>query len=215
MLTIYGCYRSRASRNLWLANELGMEIRHVPVIQADRAKGPDAPMHTRSPEFLAVNPNGRIPSMTDGALTLHESLAINLYMAKKAGGPLAPQNLAEDAEMTMWSIWAMTEVEPHSLQILYNMVAKPPEQRDAALARRSIEALKAPFAVLDAALAKTGHIVGGRFTVADINLAEVVRYAMPAPELFEAAPRVKAWLQACHARQGFKDMVAARDQEPA
>ncbi|MBS7813428.1 glutathione S-transferase family protein [Roseococcus pinisoli] len=215
MLTIYGCYRSRASRNLWLANELGMEVRHVPVIQADRAKGPDGPLHSRSPEFLKVNPNGHIPSMTDGDLTLHESLAINLYMAKKQGGPLAPKDLAEDAEMTMWSIWAMTEVEPHSLQILYNMVAKPPEQRDAELARRSIEALKAPFAVLDAALAKTGHVVGGRFTVADLSLAEVVRYAMPAPELFEGAPRVKAWLQACHARQGYKDMVAARDKEPA
>lgn len=218
MLTIYGCYRSRASRNLWLANELGMEVRHVAVLQTDRVKdksAPDAPMHTRSEAFLKVNPNARIPSMTDGELRLHESLAINLYMAKKHGGPLAPKDLAEDGEMTMWSIWAMTEVEPHSIQILYNLAAKPPEQRDAALAARSIEALAGPFAVLDEALARTGYIVGGRFTVADINLAEVVRYAMPAPQLFDAAPRVKAWLQACHARQGFKDMVAARDKEPA
>lgn len=218
MLTIYGCYRSRASRNLWLANELGMEVAHVPVVQTDRVtdkSSPDAPMHTRSPEFLKVNPNGRIPSMVDGGLHLHESLAINLYMAKKQGGPLAPKDLAEDGEMTMWSIWAMTEVEPHSIQVLYNLVAKPPEQRDAALAARSIEALKAPFAVLDEQLAKSGYVVGGRFTVADINLAEVFRYAQPAPQLFEGAPRVKAWIQACQARKGFKDMVAARDKESA
>jgi glutathione S-transferase len=218
MLTIYGCYRSRASRNLWLAGELGMPFAHLPVIQADRLKDPnaaDAPIHTRSAAFLKLNPNARIPSMVDGDLHLHESLAINLYMAKKQGGPLAPKDLAEDAEMTMWSIWAMTEVEPHSIQILYNLVAKPPEQRDAALAQRSIEALKGPFAVLDAALAKTGFVVGGRFTVADINLAEVCRYAMPAPELFEGAPRVKAWIQACHARPAFKAMTAARDAEPA
>jgi glutathione S-transferase len=218
MLTIYGCYRSRASRNLWLANELGMQVKLVPVLQTDRVKdksAPDAPLHTRSEEFLKLNPNARIPSMTDGDLRLHESLAINLYMAKKQGGPLAPKDLAEDGEMTMWSIWAMTEVEPHSIQVLYNTVGKPPEQRDAALLERSIEALKAPFAVLDEHLARSGYVVGGRFTVADVNLAEVFRYAQPAPQLFAAAPRVKAWIEACQARQGFKDMVAARNQEAA
>jgi glutathione S-transferase len=75
--------------------------------------------------------------------------------------------------------------------------------------------LRAPFAVLDKALAASGYIVGGRFTVADINTAEVVRYAMAAPELFEAAPRVKAWLAACQARPAFKAMWAKRDAEPA
>lgn len=218
MLTIYGVYRSRASRNIWLALEAGIPFRHVPVIQGYRVAKPDAPdaaLHTRSPAFLKVNPNGHIPTMDDDGYVLHESLAINLYMAKKAGGPLAPANLHEDGEMGMWSIWAMTEVEPHSIQILYNMVAKPPAERDAALARSSIEALRAPFAVLDAALARTGFAVGGRFTVADINLAEVVRYAMPAAELFEAAPHVKAWLAACHARPAFQEMVAARDEEAA
>ena len=69
--------------------------------------------------------------------------------------------------------------------------------------------------MLDEALAATGYIVGGRFTVADINVAEVVRYAMPAPELFEAAPRVKGWLAACQARPAFKAMWAKREHEPA
>jgi len=222
MLTIYGVYRSRASRNIWLALEAGMPFRHVPVTQAYNLPDPlaaDAPMNTRSPEFLKVNPNGRIPAMEDaledGVLVLAESLAINLYMAKKHGGPLAPANLREDAEMTAWSIWAMTEAEPHTIQILYNMLARPEAERDAALAQASIEALRAPFAVLDAALAKTGFVVGGRFTVADINLAEVIRYATPAKELFAAAPHVKAWLAACHARPAFKQMMADRNKEPA
>ena len=61
----------------------------------------------------------------------------------------------------------------------------------------------------------SGFLVGGRFTVADINVAEVMRYAMAAPELFSAAPRVKAWLEACHARPAFKAMMAKREQEPA
>ena len=218
MLTIYGCYRSRASRNIWLAMEAGIPFRVEPVIQADRLEDPgagDAPFHTRSPGFLKINPNGHIPTVDDDGLVLNESLAINLYIAKKYGGALGPMDIAEDGAMTSWTMWAATEVETHSLQVLYNSVGKPPEQRDPALLQRSIEALRAPFAVLDHALAATGFVVDGRFTVADINLAEVFRYAMPAPELFEAAPRVKAWLAACQSRPAFKEMMAAREKEPA
>ena len=85
----------------------------------------------------------------------------------------------------------------------------------AAIADAAVAALRGPIAVLDRALAKTGFLVGGRFTVADINAAEIVRYAQPAPELFEAAPHVKAWLTACQARPAFKKMWAERDKEPA
>jgi glutathione S-transferase len=218
MLTIYGVYRSRASRNIWLCNELGVPFNHVPVIQANRLKNPDAPdapLHTRSVEFLKINPNGHVPAITDGDLMLHESLAINLYLAKKHGGPLAPANAAEDGLMTMWTIWAAAEVEPHAIQILYNRVGRPPEQRDEAAAQAAVVALKMPFAALEKELAATGYVVGGRFTVADINLAEVIRYASAAPELFAHAPRVKAWLAACQARAAFKDMMAKRDAEPA
>jgi glutathione S-transferase len=218
MLTIHGVYRSRASRNLWLASELGIPFTHVPVIQLYRLSDPAATegvLHTKSPEFLKVNPNGHVPSIEDDGLVLHESLAINLYLAKKHGGPLAPANLAEDGLMTMWALWAATEVEPHSLTVLNHRVAKPPAERDPRLAQAAVEALRAPFDVLDRHLAGTSNVVGGRFTVADINTAEVIRYAMPAPELFEAAPRVKAWLAACHARPAFKAMWAKREAEPA
>jgi glutathione S-transferase len=218
MPILYGCYRSRASRNLWLLEELGMPFEHVPVIQAYRLENPDAPdapLHTRSAAFLKINPNGRIPALVDDGVQLFESLAINLYLARKQGGPLAPKSPAEDGEMTMWSIWAVTEAEPHTIEVLYNTVGKPPGERDAALLRRSIEALRVPFAVLDRALAKTGYLVGDRFTVADINLAEVIRYAQPASELFEAAPHVKAWLAACQARPAFKAMMTIREREPA
>lgn len=208
MLTIYGVYRSRASRNYWLANELGIPFKQVPVIQHYRLKEPipAGTVHTRSPEFLKVNPNGHVPSIDDDGVVLHESLAINLYLAKKHGGPLAPANVVEDGAMTMWSLWAVTEVEPNALSFLY----KAGVSADAEVA-----ALKAPFAVLDAALAKDGHLVGGRFTVADINVAEIVRYAQGATTLFDAAPHVKSWLAACQSRPAFKTMWAARDKEPA
>ena len=217
MLTIYGVYRSRASRNYWLAGELGIPFKSEPVIQAYRLKDPnaaDAPLHTRTTAFLKVNPNGHIPSMDDDGVKLHESLAINLYIAKKHGGPLAPKDLAEDAVMTMWSLWAANELEVNALQVLTHRAGKP-ELRDPKLAQAAVDALRAPFAVLDQELAATGFLVGGRFTVADINVAEVVRYAMAASELFAAAPRVKAWLEACHARPAFKAMMAKRELEPA
>ncbi|MFO1161211.1 MAG: glutathione S-transferase family protein [Reyranellaceae bacterium] len=217
MLTIYGVYRSRASRNIWLAEELGLPFKQVPVIQHYRlpdASAPGAPLHTRSPEFLKVNPNGHVPTIDDDGLVLHESLAINLYLAKKHGGPLAPANVAEDGEMSMWALWAATELETQALTIQYHRVGgaavKDPKVADAA-----VVVLRAPFAVLDAALAKAGYLVGGRFTVADINMAEVARYAMAAPELFDAAPNVKKWLAACQARPAFKKMWATRDKEPA
>ena len=208
MLTIYGVYRSRASRNYWLANELGLPFKQVPIIQHYRLKEPIPPgtVHTKSPEFLKVNPNGHIPSIDDDGVVLHESLAINLYLSKKHGGPLAPATVAEDGAMSMWSIWAVTEVEPSALSLLY---------KGAAPAETEIAALRAPFAVLDAALAKDGHLVGGRFTVADINVAEIVRYAQGTSTLFDAAPHVKSWLAACQVRPAFKAMWAARDKEPA
>ena len=219
MLTIYGVYRSRASRNIWLAHELGLPFTHVPVIQhyrlADPA-APAAPLHTRSPEFLKVNPNGHIPSIDDDGLVLHESLAINLYLAKKHGGPLAPATVAEDGEMGMWALWAATEVEPHALMIIYHRLGGAPGGvKDPAIADAAVAALRGPIAVLDRALAKTGFLVGGRFTVADINAAEIVRYAQPAPELFEAASHVKAWLAACQARPAFTKMWEERERETA
>lgn len=218
MVTLYGVTRSRASRNIWLMNELGQPYEQVPVIQAYRLanpEAPDAPLNTRSPSFLAVNPNGHIPSMKDGDLVLNESLAINLYLAKKFGGPLAPANLAEEGEVAMWTLWAATEAEPHAIQILYHRLMKQGDERKPELADAAVVALRQPFQVLNDALAANGHLVGGRFTVADINVAEVIRYASPAPELFEAAPHVRAWLAACQARPAFKAMMDKRNAEPA
>ena len=100
-------------------------------------------------------------------------------------------------------LWAATEVEPHSL----SMAPHGPSPA-------SIDALRGPFAVLDEALA-SGFLVGDRFTVADINVAEVVRYADGATELFKAAPKAKAWFEACRARPAYRKMWDAREKEPA
>ena len=155
MLTIYGVYRSRASRNIWLAEELGLPFKLVPVTQHYRLPdpmAPGAPLNTRSPDFLKVNPNGHVPTIEDDGLVLHESLAINLYLARKHGGALAPANVGEDGEMTMWALWAATELESQALAIQYHRVGgaavKDPKVADAA-----VVALRGPFAVLDSDLA--------------------------------------------------------------
>jgi len=218
MLTIYGVYRSRASRTIWLAHEMGLPFRHVPVMQAYRLSdpaAPDAPLNTRSPEFLKVNPNGHIPTIDDDGLVLHESLAINLYLAKRHGGTLGPADIAEDGQMGMWALWAATEIEPHAIQVLYHRVAYPPDERDPAVAQSAIDALRAPLAVLEHALTGVDFLIGGRFSVADINVAEVVRYAMAAPELFTSAPAIRRWIETCHARPAYRTMMAARELEPA
>jgi glutathione S-transferase len=218
-LKVYGVLRSRITRNIWLLDELKMPYERIPVIQVYRLANPDAPdapLHTASPAFKAVNPNGLIPTLDDDGFMLNESLAINLYLAKKAGGPLAPASLMEDAEMTMWALWAVTECEPHSLNILYHRLAKPEAERDHALAALSVQKLQRPFDVLERHLAAAGgYMVGGRFTVADINTAEIIRYAQPAPELFAERPAVRSWIEACQSRAAFKGMMAARNAEPA
>jgi glutathione S-transferase len=107
MIKLYGVARSRASRNIWLLKELGLPFEHVPIIQAYRLANPDAPdapPHTRTKAFLAINPNGHIPSLDDDGFVIHESLAINLYLARKHGGDFGPRDIREDSRMTMWSI---------------------------------------------------------------------------------------------------------------
>jgi glutathione S-transferase len=217
-VTLYGVTRSRASRNIWLCLEAGLPFEQVPVIQARRLADPlaaDAPLNTKSPAFRAINPLGFIPALKDGDLVLAESLAINLYLARKAGPPIGPADLAEEGQVAMWSLWAATEAEPHALQILYHRGYLPEAQRDPAKAIAAEAALQPVFALLDAHLAGRDWLIAGRFTVADINAAEVLRYASMAPDLFTQAPNVQRWLAACQARPAFRDMMRRREAEPA
>jgi len=218
MLTIYGVYRSRASRNYWMARELDLPFTAVPVIQARRLADPlaaDAPLNTKSPAFLAINPMGLIPSIEDDGLILHESLAINLYLARKHGGPLSGQTIEEEGLITSWTMWAATAVEPHAVKIVLahdNGIQDSPAGK--VIISDASTALEKAFAVLEAQLSQFGHVAADRFTVADLNLAEVFRYTMSQTALFEAAPRVKAWLALCQSRPAFRAMMDGRLREP-
>ena len=219
MLTLYGVYRSRATRPLWLLQETGTPFTHIPVIQAYRLPDPaaaDSPLNTASPGFLRVNPLGQIPALLDDDLLLTESLAITLHLARVHGGALGPASHAETALMEQWALFAATSVETAALEITYAVTqgrADTPEGQGVMAV--AAEKLRRPFARLDAHLANDGWAVGGRFTAADICIAECVRYAQSHPTLLSEFPALLAWLTRCQSRPAFKTMWAARMAEPA
>ena len=150
----------------------------------------------KSPEYLAVNPNGRIPAIDDGGLKLCESMAINLYLAKKHDKGLWPKSLEGEAQALQWSFWAITEVEKPALAALLHRMFLPEGMRDPKLADEGEQQLQKPLKVLDEALARTGYLVGSSFTVADLNVASILSWARLARVDLSAFPHVKQWLTA-------------------
>lgn len=219
MLKLYGVARSRASRIIWVCHELGLPFEQVPVIQAYRLADPDsadAPANTHSPWFRELSPAGAIPVIDDGGLVVSESLASTLYLARQydANG-IGPVDAAEDALFMQWSFYAATAIEPDALTLLF-LHGRGQQQSgdDQALIANAAERLIRPMTVLEGHLATHGNLVGKRFTVADLNVAEIVRYAQGYGELMEQFPAVVAWLADCQARLAFQEMWAARAREP-
>ena len=219
MITLYGVSRSRATRPLWLLAETATPFTQVPVLQAYRLTGANAGwtgLTTASPAYLAVNPLGQIPALADGDVVLTESLAITLYLARKYGGPLGPQSDIETAQMEQWALFAATSVESPALEIFYPIAeGRDTTPEGAALVAVASEKLRRPFTRLQAHLAAHPYLVGNRFTAADINTAECVRYAQGATTLMAGFPAVTAWLDRCQSRPAFKSMWASRIAEPA
>lgn len=217
MVTIHGVLRSRATRPVWLMMEAGVPFERVPVIQSYRLADPqaaDAPFNTASKAFLAINPQGQIPVMVDGDLVLTESMAIALHLARRYGGALGPQTPDEDAQALQWAFVAISAVEGPALDILYPYQfgqADTPE--GAAKIAAASAALARPFGRIEAHLQGRDWLMGGRFTVADICLAECVRYAQPHPPALAPFPALSAWIARCQARPAFQAMMVQRNAE--
>ena len=191
-LKVYGVAGSRAYRTLWMVNELGLEYESIPLHFADGS--------AKTREYLAINPNGRIPAIDDDGLKLWESMAINLYLAKKHDKGLWPKTLEGEAQAIQWSFWVMTEVEKPTLAVLFHRVFLPEDQRDPKAAEDGEQQLQGPLKVLDQALAKTGHLIGSTFTVADLNVASVLAWAKIGRANLSAYPHVEKWLIAAMQR---------------
>lgn len=205
-LTIHGIARTRTSRVLWMAEELGLSYRHNKIAPADGG--------TRTPAFLALNPMGRVPVLEDDGLVVSESFAINLHLARKFGlaSGLGPRGMAEEALFAQWTLFAVTEFEPNAHEVLVHTINLPPDQRDAAKRDAALAALERPLRALESALvSERGHLVGRRFTAADLNVACVAFYLRAAESALDPYPAVASWYKAATERPGFQRMIALRE----
>jgi len=192
MLTLYGTSKSRSARSLWALEELGLKYEHVPV-EVPKAK---------SSEHLQRNPNGHIPALNDDGHVLWESMAINLYLAEKYGkAPFWPSAADGHGDCYKWSFFGMTEVEPHLMTILRNRLFLPADQRDEKAIQAATESLKSPLKVLDDQLKTRPFLLGNDFTIADLNVAAVLSFAMLAKVDLAPTPATQAWLQKCLGRE--------------
>jgi glutathione S-transferase len=192
-LKIYGIARSRAARVLWMAKELGLDYEHVKV---DFATG-----ETRQPAHLALNPNGHVPVIDDDGVILWESMAINLYLAKRYNrAGLYPTRVEDEARAWQWSFWGMTEVERPVLTAMMNRAILPEIQRDLAAADTAEKTLAQPLGVLEGVLGRTPCVLGEQFTVADLNVASILAWARPAQIDMSTFPKVAEWLRICAER---------------
>ena len=194
MIRLYGVAQSRAFRALWLLNELELPFEHIPI----DFRGDDLD----DPDYRALNPNRRVPTLVDDGLVLWESMAINLYLARRYAGDsgLWPVDIAGEAKTWQWSFWVMTEVEHPLLSVLMHSRVLPEDRRDPEKVSRNLGILKAPFGVLEQALQDRDYLATDGFSVADLNVAAVMSWCKPARVDLMPWPALDRWLKACLAR---------------
>ncbi len=200
-LQIYGIARTRAFRPLWIAMELGIDYEHFPIEIGDTG--------AKTPEFLKLNPNGRLPVIVDDGFVLFESLAITMYLAKKhANGSLYPGTLEQEARCWQWTMWALTEVDRGVNIWSLHAVRLPEAERDATKRAEALKVIAKPFAVLDAALSHQLYLLGDECTVADLNVAAVISRAIDMD--LSAVPHLEAWLTRCLDRPAAQQALALK-----
>ena len=205
MITIYGRVYSRAPRVLWAAEEIGVSYEHVSV---DHKTDEVSQL-----EFLAMNPNGKIPVMVDGDVTLFESMAINFYLSTKYGEDLLPNSAHDHARALQWTFWGVSEIESKIVAMFVELIRKSPADRSQANIDAARTELDRMLVVLEGALSDRNYFLEDRFTLADLNLASIFalcKFIGPAlADLLDAYPNVRGWLDdRCLARPAYKKVMA-------
>ncbi len=194
-LTIFGTSRSRALRVLWMASELGLAFKHDPLDWRDCRQ---------NAQYRLINPAGTIPSISDDGFVLAESLAINLYLAQRAG-MLWPEGIKDQALVSQWTLWVATAIESAYTQWASHTYWLPEAARDASLAASSAAEMQAPLDRLELALVGSEWLVGAAFSVADLNVASVISMVRRFER--EKRPHLMNWLDRCCARPAFQQAV--------
>jgi glutathione S-transferase len=178
--------------------ELGIECEIVPV---DLIKG-----EQRKPEFLAINPLGRVPVLVDGDLKLWESHAILAYLGEKTG-KLWPQTPAGRADALRWLFFLSTHIAPAATELAFNRIAvklsggTPDEDAIA----RGEKALPSVINILEGHLAHGEWMLRNDFSLVDCGYCPVLNVVEKAGFSFEPFPQVKRYLDAVRARPGWKE----------
>ncbi|MDX0696031.1 glutathione S-transferase family protein [Sinorhizobium medicae] len=200
MMKLYGLGPTRSLRALWALRELDAEFEFVPV----NILGGEA----RHPDFLRLNPAGKLPVLVDGDFILTESAAIVMYLAEKYGAKgLMPTDLKERAQAYRWTLFAVTELEQPLWRIAKHEFLYPEHKRlpeDVALAREEFLAMAA---VLERHMDGREFIVGERMTIADCVTAYVLDWGHE-NALIGGFSNLKAYFERMYARPRAPQRIA-------
>ena len=172
------------------------------------------PAWPHTPEVQAIHPLGKIPAMRHGDVTLCESKAIATYIDRAFGGPkLIPEDVVGAALVEQWVSIVNTAVVPASLHsyVAPHVFTKSPDGKpDRAAIDAAVPKMQDQMAMLDRAVAKTGHLASDGFTFADINLLPVLFYVGKFPEgeaALKSAKNLSAYVARHSARPSFKATI--------
>jgi glutathione S-transferase len=185
-----------------VAYELGitLEATHVDLVNGAQ----------RRPDFLALNPNGRVPVLVDDDLILWESTAIMRYLSASRGGALVPKSSRGQAELDRWLAWQLAHLGPAMSKVAFERVVKKLTNQgvpdEAAIAVGSAEFAKLT-AVLDAALQARDYLAG-TLSLADFALASHYSLASACGLDLAPYPAVRSWLARLLGRQSMKRALA-------
>lgn len=196
---LFGFSGSRALRAIWGIEEVGIAYDHVPVSHGADSKAAD---------YLVVSPNGRIPALIDGDLQLFESMAINLYLAKRYGGALYLADAQDEARAWQWRVWAIGEIEPRQMQIVIQTLSTAEEKRNPKVSEGTARGLQRPLGVLDAAPAGRDWLIGDAFSVVDLNVASVMRLMKTIDFDYSTHIHVQRWAEVCRASPALARALA-------
>jgi glutathione S-transferase len=200
MLTIYGAAKSRGVRTLWMAAELGLSYEHKNWL-------PRSP-ETKTPEYRALNGNGRVPTIDDDGFVLSESMAINMYLAKKHKSALYPADPKNEALALQWSLWETDRLDRQLVDYVRHSSELPEAERKPDVAKAMWEQVQQSFDVLEAYLAKHEWLAGSSFSVGDLNVAGALFRALSLD--LTRWPHLKAWLNKCWDRPAAQKAKAMR-----
>src|SRR4051812_16881051 len=201
MLRIYGAPKSRALRTLWMVGELGLEYDHKSWL-------PRSP-ETKTPEYRALNANGRVPTIDDDGFILSESMAINFYLAKKHGSALYPADPKNEALALQWSLWETDRLDRQLVNYVRHSKELPEAERKREVAESTWNEVTESFDVLETALKKSMWLAGPSFSVGDLNVASALYRALTLD--LAKWPHINTWLHRCWERPAAKRARAMRE----